>query len=166
MGVPIYEGYGLTETSPILTLNRLGRVRPATWAARPKTWDGRPFLKLAEDGEILCRGPNVMLGYWKQEEATREVMDAEGYFRTGDVGEVDPQGRVKITDRKKEIIVTNGGKNVAPQPIENDLRQDLYIEQAVVVGDGRNFISALVVPNFPALRRWAERQAAALRIRP
>ncbi len=116
MGVPIYEGYGLTETSPILTLNRLGRVRPG-YVGQPilKTWNGRPFLKLAEDGEILCQGPNVMRGYWKQEAATREVFDEEGYFRTGDVGEMDAQGRVKITDRKKEIIVTNGGKNVAPR---------------------------------------------------
>jgi long-chain acyl-CoA synthetase len=164
MGVPIYEGYGLTETSPILTLNRLGRVRPG-YVGQPvlKTWNGRPFLKLAEDGEILCQGPNVMVGYWKQEEATREVMDPDGYFRTGDVGQVDPQGRVKITDRKKEIIVTNGGKNVAPQPIENDLRQDLYIEQAVVVGDHRNHLAALIVPHFPALRAWCERKSLAFK---
>jgi len=160
MGVPIYEGYGLTETSPILTLNRLGRVRPG-YVGQPilKTWNGRPFLKLAADGEILCQGPNVMVGYWKQEAATREVFDAEGYFCTGDVGEIDPQGRVKITDRKKEIIVTNGGKNVAPQPIENELREDCYIEQAVVIGDHRNHLSALIVPQFPALRAWCQRKS-------
>jgi len=159
MGVPIYEGYGLTETSPILTLNRLGRVRPG-YVGQPvlKTWNGRPFLKLAEDGEILCQGPNVMQGYWKQEAATREVFTADGYFCTGDVGEIDPQGRVKITDRKKEIIVTNGGKNVAPQPIENELREDFYIEQVVVVGDKRNHLAALVVPHFPALRAWSARK--------
>jgi len=162
MGVPIYEGYGLTETSPILTLNRLGRVRPG-YVGTPvlKTWNGRPFLKLAEDGEILCQGPNVMQGYWRQEEATREVFDPDGYFRTGDVGEMDPQGRVKITDRKKEIIVTNGGKNVAPQPIENELREDFYIEQAIVVGDRRNHLAALIVPHLPALRAWCERKSLA-----
>ena len=159
MGVPIYEGYGLTETSPILTLNRLGRVRPG-YVGQPilKTWNGRPFLKLAEDGEILCQGPNVMRGYWRQEAATREVFTEDGYFCTGDVGEIDPQGRVKITDRKKEIIVTNGGKNVAPQPIENELREDVYIEQVIVVGDHRNHLAALIVPHFPALRAWCERK--------
>jgi len=164
MGVPIFEGYGLTETSPILTLNRQGRVRPG-YVGQPvlKTWNGRPFLKLAADGEILCQGPNVMQGYWKQEAATREVFTADGYFCTGDVGEIDPQGRVRITDRKKEIIVTNGGKNVAPQPIENELRQDLYIEQAVVVGDHRNHLAALVVPYFPALRAWCSRKMLSFR---
>jgi long-chain acyl-CoA synthetase len=160
MGVPIYEGYGLTETSPILTLNRLGRVRPG-YVGQPvlKTWNGKPFLKLAEDGEILCQGPNVMRGYWKQEAATREVFDEDGYFRTGDVGEMDAQGRVKITDRKKEIIVTNGGKNVAPQPIENELREDIYIEQAVVVGDHRNHLAALIVPQLARLHDWCERKS-------
>lgn len=164
MGVPIYEGYGLTETSPILTLNRQGRVRPG-YVGTPvlKTWNGQPFLKLAEDGEILVKGPNVMLGYWNQEEATREAFDQDGYFRTGDVGKVDPQGRVKITDRKKEIIVTSGGKNVAPQPIENALREDIYIEQAVVVGDHRSHLAALVVPHFPALRAWCERKSLDLK---
>ena len=162
MGVPIYEGYGLTETSPILTLNRLGKVRPG-YVGTPilKTWNGRPFLKLAADGEILCQGPNVMQGYWRNEAATREVFDADGYFCTGDVGEIDPQGRVKITDRKKEIIVTNGGKNIAPQPIENELREDPYIEQAVVVGDQRNHLAALIVPHFPALRAWCARKSLA-----
>jgi long-chain acyl-CoA synthetase len=159
MGVPIYEGYGLTETSPILTLNRQGKVRPGyVGQAILKTWNGRPFLKLAADGEILCQGPNIMQGYWKNEAATREVFDADGYFCTGDVGEMDPQGRVKITDRKKEIIVTNGGKNIAPQPIENELREDPYIEQAVVVGDHRNHLAALLVPHYPTLRAWCGRK--------
>jgi long-chain acyl-CoA synthetase len=97
-----------------------------------------------------------MQGYWRNEMATREVLDGEGYLHTGDIGEMDAEGHVKITDRKKEILVTSGGKNVAPQPLENALRADKYIEQVVVLGDGRNFISALVVPNFPALRRWAQ----------
>ena len=159
MGVPIYEGYGLTETSPILTLNRLGKVRPG-YVGHPilKQWKDRPFLKLAPDGEILCQGPNIMAGYWRNEEATREVFDGDGYFLTGDVGEFDRQGRVKITDRKKEIIVTNAGKNVAPQPIENALRADEYIEQAVLVGDHKNYIAALIVPHLPALRDWCQRK--------
>ena len=155
-GIPIFEGSGLTETSPILSLCARGEMRPG-YVGRPvmDTWEGKPFVALAEDGEILCRGPNVMLGYWEDEAATREVMDDQGYFHTGDIGEMDLQGRLKITDRKKEIIVTSGGKNVAPQPIENALRSDKYIEQAVVLGDGRHFIAALLVPNFPELRRWA-----------
>jgi long-chain acyl-CoA synthetase len=155
-GLPIFEGYGLTETSPILSLCGRGDMRPG-YVGRPvmDLWEGKPFLILADDGEILCRGPNVMLGYWEDEAATREVMDAEGYFRTGDIGAMDAQGRLKITDRKKEIIVTPGGKNIAPQPMENALRADKYIEQAVVIGDRRNYITALLVPNFPELRRWA-----------
>ena len=163
-GIPIYEGYGLTETSPILTLCARGLMRPG-YVGRPvlDTWEGKPFLVLADDGEILCRGPNVMLGYWEDPEATAEVMDAQGYFHTGDIGELDAQGRLKITDRKKEILVTSGGKNVAPQPLENALRADKYIEQAVVIGDGRNYITALLVPNFPELRRWATYKKLAFR---
>lgn len=159
MGVPIYEGYGLTETSPILTLNRLGKVRPG-YVGNPilRQYKDRPFLKLAPDGEILCAGPNVMQGYWRDEEATRDVFDSDGYFLTGDVGEFDRLGRVKITDRKKEIIVTNAGKNVAPQPIENALRADDYIEQAVLVGDHKNYLAAIIVPHLPALREWCQRK--------
>jgi long-chain acyl-CoA synthetase len=158
-GIPIHEGYGLTETSPIIALCGHGEMRPG-YVGRPimDMWNGKPFLALAEDGEILCRGPNVMRGYWENEAATREAIDAQGYFHTGDVGELDPQGRLRITDRKKEILVTSGGKNVAPQPLENALRGDKYIEQAVVIGEGRHFISALLVPNFPELRRWAQRR--------
>ena len=159
LGVPIYEGYGLTETSPIVALNVPGKVLPGT-VGHPvmEEWDGKPFLKLAEDGEILVRGPNVMMGYWRNEEATREVMDAEGYFHTGDIGELLEGGQLKITDRKKEILVTLGGKNIAPQPIENLLRADKYIEQAVVIGDRQNFVAAIIVPHFPALKLWASRQ--------
>jgi long-chain acyl-CoA synthetase len=157
-GIPIYEGYGLTETSPIVALSRHGEMCPG-FVGRPvlDQWEGKPFVVLAEDGEILVRGPNVMLGYWENPQATGEVMDAEGYFHTGDIGELDALGRLRITDRKKEILVTSGGKNVAPQPLENALRGDRYIEQAVVLGEGRHFISALLVPNFGELRRWAER---------
>jgi long-chain acyl-CoA synthetase len=143
-GIPIFEGYGLTETSPIVTLCARGSMRPG-YVGRPvmDQWEGKPFMKLAEDGEILVRGPNVMLGYWENEAATREVMDPDGYFHTGDIGERDELGRLRITDRKKEILVTSGGKNVAPQPLENALRGDRFIEQAVVIGEGRHFIGAL-----------------------
>jgi len=157
MGVPIFEGYGLTETSPILAVNRPGHVSPGT-VGHPlwDEWEGKPFLKLAEDGEILARGPNIMQGYWRNETATREAIDEEGYFHTGDVGEWDGQGRLKITDRKKELLVTSGGKNVAPQPIENQLCTDPYIEQAMLLGDRQDFIAALIVPHFPTLKHWAQ----------
>jgi len=157
MGVPVYEGYGLTETSPVLTLSRQGSVR-AGYVGQPilDTWQGLPFLKLSKEGELLCRGPNIMAGYWRDEAATREAIDADGYFHTGDVGELDEAGRIKITDRKKEILVTSGGKNVAPQPIENLLRADKYISQAMLIGDGRNYVTALIVPHYPVLRRWAD----------
>ena len=156
IGLPILEGYGLTETSPVITVNRLGKVKPGS-VGMPlyDTWDGKPFVKIAEDGEIICRGPNVMQGYWNNPTATAEAIDADGYFHTGDIGSFDAQGRLSITDRKKELLVTSGGKKVAPQPIENALKDDKYIAQAVLIGDQRNFISALIVPNFPALERWA-----------
>ncbi len=156
VGLPILEGYGLTESSPVITINRFGEVVPGC-VGRPiyQEWNGRPFVKIAEDGEILCQGPNIMLGYWNNEKATAETIDAEGYLHTGDIGHQDDQGRLYITDRKKELIITSGGKKVAPQPIENHLKADKYISQAVLIGDQRNYISALIVPNFDSLVRWA-----------
>ena len=156
MGIPILEGYGLTETSPLITANRFGEVVPGC-VGRPiyEEWNGRPFVKIAEDGEILCQGPNVMVGYWNNEKATREAIDPDGYFHTGDIGHRDNQGRLYITDRKKELIITSAGKNVAPQPIENLLKDDKYVSQAVLIGDQRNFLTALIVPNFDSLVRWA-----------
>jgi len=155
-GVPIFEGYGLSETSPVLTINARNEVRPG-YVGRPilDEWQGRPCLKLSDDGEILCQGPNVTPGYWNDPFATGEAFDPEGYFRTGDIGALDERGRLKITDRKKELLVTSGGKNVAPQSIEKLLLLDKYIAQAVVVGDLRNFISAIIYPNMDSLRRWA-----------
>ena len=156
IGIPILEGYGLTETSPIITVNRMGEVVPGC-VGRPiyTDWEGRPFVKIAEDGEILCQGPNIMVGYWNNTKATEEAIDSDGYFHTGDIGHFDVEGRLYITDRKKELIVTSGGKKVAPQPIENLLKSDKYISQAVLIGDQRNYLTALLVPNFDSLIRWA-----------
>lgn len=153
LGIPILEGYGLTETSPVIAVNgagpgmlRLGTV-------------GKPLdnieIKLDSDGELLVKGPNVMSGYWNKPEQTAEVFDSDGFFRTGDIAEIDDDGFLLIVDRKKDLIVTAGGKNVAPQPIESDLKRSPLIEAAVLIGDRRPFIIALLSPNLEELERWA-----------
>jgi long-chain acyl-CoA synthetase len=156
-GIPIYEGYGLSETSPVITVNSREHVKMGTV--------GKPIpdvtVKIAEDGEILSKGPNIMKGYWGMEKETAEVIDAEGWFHTGDIGEVDAEGFLRITDRKKELIINAYGKNVAPAPIENSLKGSRFIGQAVVIGDRRKFLSALLVPDFEALKPWAEKQGIA-----
>jgi long-chain acyl-CoA synthetase len=153
-GILILEGYGLTETSPVLTVNppsapRFGSV-------------GKPIpeveITIAEDGEILARGPNIMLGYYKKPEATAAAIDPDGWFHTGDVGYMDADGYLYITDRKKDIIVLANGKNVAPQPIENLLKQSELVQEAVVYGDGMSAPVALIVPNMDALRAFAKQE--------
>jgi long-chain acyl-CoA synthetase len=156
-GVPIYEGYGLTETSPVLTVNAYDAVKMGSVG---KAIPGVE-LRLAEDGEILARGPNIMLGYFNNPTATAEVIDAEGWFHTGDIGQLDGEGFLTITDRKKELIVNAYGKNIAPAPIENLLKSDPLIGQAVVIGDQRPFCVALLVPEFEGLRSWARREGIA-----
>ncbi len=153
-GIAIYEGYGLSETAPVLSVNTPDAVKMGTVG---KALPGVE-LKIASDGEILGKGPNIMKGYWNMPEATAEVIDAEGWFHTGDIGEIDSEGFLRITDRKKELIINAYGKNVAPAPIENSLKSSRFIAQAVVLGDRRKFLAALIVPDFDALRPWAERQ--------
>ncbi len=150
LGLTVIEGYGLTETSPVVACNTIEGVRFGTV--------GRPIpgveVRIAPDGEILTRGPNVMKGYYKKDAETREIME-DGWLKTGDIGRLDDDGFLIITDRKKDIIVTAGGKNVAPQPIENLLKTNHYIANAVVVGGNRKFISALIVPDFDKLEAYA-----------
>ena len=150
--INIMEGYGLSETSPVISVNdmRNGGFRVGTV--------GRMIdnvtVKIAADGEILCKGPNVMMGYYKDETLTNEVI-VDGFFHTGDIGEIDKDGFLKITDRKKEMFKTSGGKYVAPQLLENAMKQSRFVEQIMVIGDGQKMPAAFVQPNFDFVKEWA-----------
>jgi long-chain acyl-CoA synthetase len=154
VGIALWEGYGLTETSPVIALNTPLRHRLGA-AGMPL---GNVELKLAEDGELLVRGPSVFGGYWHKPSATAECFDSHGWFHTGDIGHFDADGFLYITDRKKELLKTSGGKMVAPQPIENKLKNNLLIANAALVGDRHKFICALIAPNFAALEEWAQQR--------
>lgn len=150
MKLTLLEGYGLTETSPVLTANLPEKNKPGTVGPPLPGVD----IKIADDGEILAKGPNVMKGYYKNPDATHEAI-VDGWFHTGDIGYLDQDNYLKITDRKKDILVTSGGKNIAPQPLESALKLSPLIEQAVVIGDKRNFISALIIPPWETVTDWA-----------
>ncbi|HEY0177955.1 MAG TPA: long-chain fatty acid--CoA ligase [Pedobacter sp.] len=153
-GIPVYEGYGLTETSPVITSNRPGEVMFGTVGSVIHGVE----VKIAADGEVLTRGHHVMKGYYNRPDLTAETIDAEGWFHTGDIGELINGKFLKITDRKKEIFKTAGGKYVAPQMLENKYKESVLIEQIMVLGENRKFPSALIVPNFAALKAWCEKK--------
>jgi long-chain acyl-CoA synthetase len=150
VGIPIMEGYGLTETSPTLSVNRRGAFKIGSVG---KVNEGLQ-LKIAEDGEILVKGPTVFKGYWEMPEETRNAF-VDGWFKTGDIGELDSEGFLSITDRKKDLIKTSGGKFIAPQPIENALKANVLVAQAAIIGDKRKYASVIISPHFPLLEDWA-----------
>jgi long-chain acyl-CoA synthetase len=152
----ILEGYGLTETSPVISV---GRPYPGQAAFGCVGFPLETIqLKFAPDGEICVKGTNIMKGYYKKPELTAEVIDAEGFFHTGDIGQYTSEGQLQITDRKKELFKTSGGKYVAPQQIENKLKESKFIEQVMVLGDGQKFVAALIVPHQGEMKDWAKTQ--------
>jgi long-chain acyl-CoA synthetase len=155
-GIPILEGYGLTETSPVVAVNTLEAVGLRFGTVGKTIKD--VTVRIAEDGEILCKGPNLMLGYYKRPDLTAEVIDSEGWFHTGDIGVFEEGVYLKITDRKKEIFKTSGGKYIVPQHIENMLKESRFIEQVMVIGENQKFAAAIIVPAFVFLQEWCNRK--------
>lgn len=153
-GMPVFEGYGLTETSPVITVNHFGNTMFGTVGPAIEGME----IKIAEDGEVLARGHAIMKGYYLRDDLTAQAIDSEGWFHTGDIGQIVGGRFLKITDRKKEIFKTAGGKYVAPQPIENKFKETPLVEQVMVLGENRKFPAALIVPNFVALRTWAAKK--------
>ncbi len=158
VGLPVFEGYGLTETTPALTVNHPGAFRLGTVGRALDCCE----IRIADDGEILARGANVASGYYNRPEATAEAWDADGWFHTGDIGEIDADGFLRITDRKKDLLKTSGGKYVAPQKVENLLKLQPHVSQAVLIGDNRKFCTALVTLDQPAVEEWAKEQGLAV----
>jgi len=152
IGIPVFEGYGLTETSPVISVNaakegiRFGTVGTVL---------DNVEVMIAKDGEILTKGPCLMMGYYKREDLTKEVIDADGWFHTGDIGELSADGFLKITDRKKEIFKTSGGKYIAPQPMENKIKESPFVEQIIVIGESQKHSAGLIVPSFDYVKKWA-----------
>ena len=153
--IPVLEGYGLTETSPVISVNRFQEAGRKFGTVGPMLDNVQ--VKIADDGEILCKGPNVMMGYYQQQALTDEVM-TDGWFHTGDIGTISDNKYLKITDRKKEMFKTSGGKYVAPLPIENKLKESVFIEQVMVLGADKKYVGALIVPSFPNLKDWAKQE--------
>ncbi len=153
-GIPILEGYGLTETSPVISVNSFKHMKFGTVGHPLKNAD----VKIADDGEILVKGSSVFGGYYKNEEQTKEAFTEDGYFKTGDIGLIDDEGFLKITDRKKEMFKTSGGKYIAPQTIENLAKASKFIEQIIVIGDGEKMPTALIQPDFEFAKNWAQRK--------
>jgi long-chain acyl-CoA synthetase len=154
IGVNLFEGYGLTEASPVTNVNPVGKIKPGTVGPAMSMTE----VKISDDGEVLIKGPQVMMGYYKDKAATKNAFDRKGYLRTGDLGILDEDGYLTITGRIKDIIVTAGGKNISPQNIELSLQQCRYIEYVAIVGDRRKYLSALIIPDFNELEKWAKRQ--------
>lgn len=155
MGIHIVEGFGLSETSPVTNFNTIGHIRLGTVGLPVKNTE----VRIGPGDEILIRGPQLMVGYYKNRSATREAFTRDGFLRTGDTGVIDAEGNLIITGRLKDIIITSGGKNISPQNIENSLKESPFIEQVAVIGDNRNYLTALIVPSFPDLEAWAEKRA-------
>jgi len=157
MGLMILEGFGLTETTPVTNYNKPWLIKPGTVGPAVKDTE----IKIADDGEILIKGPQVMRGYYKNPAATKEAFTKDGFFRTGDIGMIDEDGYLRITGRIKDIIITAGGKNISPQNIENSLKTSAFIEQVAVIGDRRKYLAALIVPAFEELQKWAKKNGIA-----
>ena len=152
MGITVIEGFGLTETTPVTNANLPKRIKPGTVGPAVKD----TIVKISEIGEILIKGPQIMKGYYKNEAATKEAFTPDGFFRTGDIGEIDKDGYLRITGRLKDLIITSSGKNISPQNIENTLLASRFVEQLAVIGDNRKYLSALIVPAFAELEAWAK----------
>jgi long-chain acyl-CoA synthetase len=152
--IPVMEGYGLTETSPVVSVNRVTEDGCRVGTVGPLI--NNVEVTIAEDGEILVKGPNVFIGYWNRPDLTAEAFTADGWYKTGDIGRFEEERFLKITDRKKEIFKTSGGKYIAPQPLENTLKESLVVDQVMIIGDGQKFPSALIVPNYVNLREWCK----------